>query len=195
LLKICFTSCSPGKYCRLRVWLYRINRDSPPRGVLVVCMDEFSRNGTGVPGVAHTGRHFQTRKIAMKARTTIALAAAALLAGISAASAAPAENGKMAPPPASTKMAPPARDTLTLTSAQRKKAWDDLYTGTLNQKTPSGFEATVGAALPSTVVSAPVTARAAGDVPPLKPYKFAMVQKKLVIVNPSDGKIVDVITR
>jgi hypothetical protein len=131
----------------------------------------------------------------MKARTTIALAAAALLAGISAASAAPPENGKMAPPPASTKMAPPASDTLTLTSAQRKKAWDDLYTGTLNQKTPSGFEATVGAALPSTIVSAPVTARAAGDVPPLKPYKFAMVQKKLVIVDPSDGKIVDVITR
>jgi hypothetical protein len=48
---------------------------------------------------------------------------------------------------------------------------------------------------PSTIVTAPVTARAAGDVPALKPYKFAMVQEKLVIVNPSDGKIVDVITR
>jgi hypothetical protein len=92
-------------------------------------------------------------------------------------------------------MAPPSSDTLTLTSAQRKKAWDDLYTGKLNQKTPSGFNATVGVALPSTIVTAPVTARAAGDVPALKPYKFAMVQEKLVIVNPSDGKIVDVITR
>jgi hypothetical protein len=101
----------------------------------------------------------------------------------------------MAAPPASTKMAPPSSDTLTLTSAQRKKAWDDLYTGKLNQKTPSGFNATVGVALPSTIVTAPVTARAAGDVPALKPYKFAMVQEKLVIVNPSDGKIVDVITR
>jgi hypothetical protein len=131
----------------------------------------------------------------MKARTTIALAAAALLAGISAASAAPPENGKMAAPPASTKMAPPASDTLTLTSAQRKKAWDDLYTGMLNQKTPSGFTATVGSALPSNVVTAPVTARAAGDIPVLKPYKFAMVQKKLVIVNPGDRKIVDIITR
>jgi hypothetical protein len=118
-----------------------------------------------------------------------------LLAGISAASAAPPENGRMAAPPASTKMAPPSSDTLTLTSAQRKKAWDDLYTGKLNQKTPSGFNATVGVALPSTIVTAPVTARAAGDVPALKPYKFAMVQEKLVIVNPSDGKIVDVITR
>jgi hypothetical protein len=132
----------------------------------------------------------------MKARTTITLAAAALLAGISAASAASPENAKMAPPPpASTKMARPASDTLTLTSAQRKKAWDDLYTGMLNQKTPSAFKATIGAALPKTVVTARVTAKAAGDVPALKPYKFAMVQKKLVIVNPNDGKIADVITR
>jgi hypothetical protein len=132
----------------------------------------------------------------MKARTTIALAAAALLAGISAASAAPPDNGKMAaPPPASTKMARPASDTLTLTSTQQKKAWDDLYTGMLNQNPPSGFKATVGTALPSNIATVPVTARAAGDVPALKPYKFAMVQKKLVIVNPSDRKIVDVITR
>ena len=131
----------------------------------------------------------------MKAQTTIALAAAALLAGIATASAAPPENGKMAPPPASTKMAPPASDTLTLSSAQRKKAWNDLYTGMLNQKTPAGFTATVGSPLPSNVVTAPVTARAAGDVPVLKPYKFAMVQKKLVIVNPSDRKIVDIITQ
>jgi hypothetical protein len=131
----------------------------------------------------------------MKTPTTIAFAAAALLAGISAASAAPPENGTMAPPPAATKMARPASDTLTLTTAQRKKAWDDLYTGMLNQKTPSGFKATVGAALPNSVTTAPVTAKAAGDVPALQPYKFAMVQKKLVIVNPSDGKIADVIAR
>jgi hypothetical protein len=170
-------------------------RVNPPRGVLVVRMDELSRNGTGTPDVPSTGRHFQTRKIAMKARTTIALAAAALLAGIAAASAAPPENGTMAPPPASTKMAPPASDTLTLTSAQRKKAWDDLYVGMLNQKAPSGFTATVGAALPHNVVTAPVTAKAAGDVPALKPYKFAMVEKKLVIVNPNDRKIADVISK
>jgi hypothetical protein len=33
------------------------------------------------------------------------------------------------------------------------------------------------------------------EVPLLKPYDFAMVQKKIVIVNPSDKKIVEVITR
>ena len=130
----------------------------------------------------------------MNKQSLIVIASAALLASISAASAAPQQNAKMAPP-ASAKMAPQPGDTLMLTTAQRKKAWDDLYTGMLNQKVPSGFSATVGTALPSNVVTAPVTAKAAGDVPALKPYKFAMVQKKLVIVNPNDGKIAEVITR
>jgi hypothetical protein len=40
-----------------------------------------------------------------------------------------------------------------------------------------------------------VTAKAAGDVPALKPYKFAMLQRKLVIINPRDGKIAEVISR
>jgi hypothetical protein len=142
----------------------------------------------------------------MHTRSSIALAAAALLAGMSTAMAAPPENGKMAPPPAAstntkmapqanTKMAPPANDTLKLSKTEQSKAWHDLYTPSLNQKTPAGFSATVGAAVPSGVVTAPVTAKAASDVPALKPYKFAMVQKKLVIVNPSDQKIADVITR
>jgi Spy/CpxP family protein refolding chaperone len=149
-------------------------------------------------------------KILPTTHTSIVLAAAALLAAVSAASAASPDNGKMAAPAsgtASAKMTPPAstnssakaasaaRDELTLTQAERKKAWNDLYTPSLNQKTPSGFHATIGAIVPSDVVTAPVTARAAGDVPALKPYKFAMVQKKLVIVNPSDSKIADVIAR
>jgi hypothetical protein len=122
----------------------------------------------------------------MKTRTSIALAAAVLLAGVSAASAAPAEGSKMAPPP---------KDTLSLNHAQREQAWKDLYTGALNQKTPAGFSATIGAVVPKSVTTASVTVKAASDVPALKPYQFAMLQKKLVIVNPSDRKIAEVITR
>jgi hypothetical protein len=125
-------------------------------------------------------------EIAMKTPTSIALPAALLLAGVSAASAAPMENGTMAPP---------ASDSLSLTNAQRKAAWDDLYTGALNQSPPSGFNATVGAVIPSSVATAPVTAKAASDVPALRPYQFAMVQKKLVVINPTDHRIAEVITR
>lgn len=86
-------------------------------------------------------------------------------------------------------------DSLTLSDAQRKMAWQDLYMDSLNQNTPPGFDAVVGATVPNTIVIAPVTAQAGGDVPALKPYAFAMVQKKLVIVNPSDRKIAGVIAQ
>lgn len=122
----------------------------------------------------------------MKTRTSIALAAAALLAGVSVASAAPTVGAKMAPQPS---------DTLNLNHVQQKTAWNDLYTGAMNQKTPAGFSATIGAKVPGSVTTASVTTKAASDVPALKPYKFAMLQKKLVIVNPNDNTIADVITR
>ena len=41
----------------------------------------------------------------------------------------------------------------------------------------------------------PVTAKAVGDIPALRPYDFAMMEGQLLIVNPSDRKIVAVITR
>lgn len=66
--------------------------------------------------------------------------------------------------------------------------------GSLNQITPSGFNAVAGASMPPTVVTAPVTHKAVSDIPVLKPYTFAMIQKKLVIVNPTDHKIAAVIT-
>lgn len=122
----------------------------------------------------------------MKTPTSIALAAAVLLAGATAVSAAPLAGAKMAPQPS---------DTLSLSNAQQKTAWNDLYTGALNQKTPATFNAKVGAVLPPSVTTANMTAKASTDVPALKPYKFAMVQKKLLIVNPSDHKVADVITR
>ena len=119
----------------------------------------------------------------MKIQTSLALAAAVLLSGVTAASAATTSN------PAK------ASDTLSLTSRQQKTAWNDLYVSWLNQKAPSGFHAIIGAVVPNSVTTAPVPSKAAHAVPSLKPYDFAMMQKKLVIVNPSDKKIVEVITR
>jgi Protein of unknown function (DUF1236) len=97
--------------------------------------------------------------------------------------------------PRSAKAAAQTSDTLTLTDAQRKLAWQDLYMDSLNQDRPAGFNAVVGASVPNTIVIAPVTAQAGSDVPSLKPYAYAMVQKKLVIVNPGNRKIADVIAR
>jgi hypothetical protein len=123
----------------------------------------------------------------MKKQTCLALSAALLLAGVSAASAAAiqASGAKMAPPP---------RDTLNLTSMQQKAAWKDLYMKSLSQARPSGFRVAVGAVLPKGIATGQVTAKAAGDVPALKAYRFAMLERKLLIVNPKDQKIAEVIT-
>lgn len=127
----------------------------------------------------------------MRTGTSIAVAAAVLLAGIAAALA-----GEPQPPASNNpgvKLSLSPGDSLKLTAAQRKQAWHDLYVASLNQKTPAGCSAAAGALVPDSVQTAPVTDRAAGDVPALRPYTFAMLQKKLVIVNPTDRKIAEVI--
>jgi hypothetical protein len=122
----------------------------------------------------------------MRKQISVALAAGLLVAGASAASAA----GMKPLNPISSRQ---ASDTLNLTSTQQQAAWKDLYMGSLNQ-TSSNFNAKQGAVLPSGIVTAPVTTKASGDVPALKPFDFAMVNGKLLIINPSDKKIVDVIS-
>jgi Protein of unknown function (DUF1236) len=140
----------------------------------------------------------------MRQSRTAGLSVLALMIGIAAAAAgsasardkanAPATN---APSANATNAKPSAQsnDTLALSDAQRQAAWQDLYMDSLNQSAPPGFDAVVGATVPNTIVIVPVTAQAGSDVPALKPYSFAMVQKKLVIVNPSNRKIADVIAR
>ena len=123
----------------------------------------------------------------MRKHISVALAAGLLMAGVSAASAAGMSQSN------STTMSQPASDTLTLTSAQQKTVWNDLHGQATEQKAPSGFNATVGAIVPSTVKTEPVPSKAATTVPALKSFNFAMVDGKLLIVNPSDKKIVDVI--
>lgn len=115
----------------------------------------------------------------MKTSTTIALAAAVLLSGATVASAASTH--------------PKASDTLSLSSTQQKTAWNDLYMKSMNQTVPSGFNPIVGAIMPNSVTTSPVPTKAASAVPALKPYDFAQLDNKLLIVNPTDKKIAEVI--
>ncbi len=123
----------------------------------------------------------------MRKHVSIALAAGLLMAGVSAASAAGMQQR-------SSTMSQPASDTLSLTSTQQKTVWNDLHGQATEQKAPAGFNATVGAIVPSTVQIEPVPSKAATSVPALKSFDFAMVNGKLLIVNPSDKKIVEVIS-
>jgi hypothetical protein len=117
----------------------------------------------------------------MKKKTSIALATAMLLSGGTVAWAA----GML--PSA-------ANDTLSLTNNQQKTAWNDLRAEATKQSAPSNFDLKVGSVVPSTLKIQPIPSRASSAVPALKPYDFAVLQGKLLIVNPSDRKIAEVIT-
>ena len=123
-------------------------------------------------------------------KNTIPLAVAALLAlsGVSAAAAKPmsghAGNGMSG-----------ASDTLQLSDAQQKSIWNDVSHHAANQTPPTGFDATVGAAVPAAVSTYPLPRQARRDVPALRPYRYAMMQDKVLIVNPSDHKIADVVAK
>jgi hypothetical protein len=124
----------------------------------------------------------------MTRQISLALAAAMLLGGTLAGSAA----GMQSPVG---NMSPPAKDTLSLTADQQKTAWNDLSSQAKKQTAPPSFFRSVGNVVSGSVKLEPVTAKAAGDIPALRPYDFAMIEGQLLIVNPSDRKIVAVITR
>jgi hypothetical protein len=122
----------------------------------------------------------------MKPQTALAFAAAALLAGaalfVLPASAALFSSSALQP-----------ADSLTLSSQQQKTAWNDLN-GAAVSTPPSSFQPTTSSAIPSTLTVHAVPAKTASDVPALRAYDYAKVKGKLLIVNPHDMMIAEVIT-
>jgi hypothetical protein len=115
----------------------------------------------------------------MRKQTAFLSAAALLLCSVATASAATAMHGT---------------DTVILSAAQRSAVWNDLSKQATNQNAAS-FDATIGAFAPNTVKIEPIPSKTAADVPSLRPYDFAMVGNKLVIVDPSNKVIADVLTK
>jgi Protein of unknown function (DUF1236) len=133
----------------------------------------------------------------MYKRTSLALVAATLLASVSAASAAVQSSSTIpAMQSQGTYSIPtqPARDTLNLSTVQQSTAWNDLQGKAQEQTGPTGFHAAVGATVPSTIDLKLIPNKAANDVPALKPYDFAMVKSHILIVNPTDRKVVGVMS-
>jgi hypothetical protein len=122
----------------------------------------------------------------MKAKTTITLAAAALLAGVTAGSAAEVASSHGG-------VAMKAGDSLSLDTAEQKTAWNDLGRQA-TQNAPTNFDAMAGAKVPGSLTIKTVPSKVARDVSQLRPYDFAKVQGKLLIVNPSDRTIAKVIS-
>ena len=85
-------------------------------------------------------------------------------------------------------------DTVILSTAQRSAVWNDLSRQATNQNA-ADFDATIGTFVPNTVKIDPIPSQVAATNPSLRPYGFAMVDRKLVIVDPSNKVIDDVLTK
>lgn len=85
------------------------------------------------------------------------------------------------------------KDNLALTRTQKRIAWRDISKQTSSETAPSNFTAKVGATVPDNLSIQPMPAHVASRVLALKPYDYALLRKELLIVNPSDKKVVNVI--
>jgi hypothetical protein len=115
------------------------------------------------------------------ALATAALPAGAVLSGISASAALFSTS------------APKAGDSLTLSSEQQQTAWNDL-SSVAPSSAPASFQPATSSAIPSTLTVHAIPAKTASAVPTLRPYDYAKVNGKLLIVNPHDMMIAEVIS-
>ena len=81
-----------------------------------------------------------------------------------------------------------------LTGAQEQLLWQRIGRNASTTTGPSGLIAAVGATLPASVALHALPATVTRQIPAVRPYKYAMLGKALLIINPTDRVIVDVIT-
>jgi Protein of unknown function (DUF1236) len=115
----------------------------------------------------------------MRKQIAFLSAAALLLCSVAAASAATAMHGT---------------DTVILSAAQRSAVRNDLSKQATNQNAV-GFDATIGTFVPSSVKIEPIPNKLTANNPSLRPYDYAMVDHKLLIVDPSNKVIADVLKK
>jgi hypothetical protein len=134
----------------------------------------------------------------MKNVNRLTVATIALLAGVSVATAAgmSKSSGSATTRSASSMSQPVAKDSLSLSASQQQAAWKDISAQASKESAPASFTAKVGAAVPSDLATHPVPVSTASKVPELRPYQYALLSSnKLLIVNPSDKKIAEIITQ
>jgi Protein of unknown function (DUF1236) len=129
----------------------------------------------------------------MKLRLTAVATAALLASGMGMASA--ASNQATPNMSTSSAMQPTAKDSLSLTRSQQRTAWNDIRKLDTSQAAPTGFAASVGTTVPNEISLKSMPGNLASRVAALKPYDYVLVKGKLLIVNPGDKKVVEVIHR
>jgi hypothetical protein len=82
-----------------------------------------------------------------------------------------------------------------LTDAQRQEIWQGVSKQATSESLPAGFEAAVGETVPGPIKMQPLPKDVSAAVPVVKSYDFAMAQGRVLIVDPSSKRIVDILSR
>lgn len=85
-------------------------------------------------------------------------------------------------------------DRLYLTSAQERVLWQTIGKQNASIKAPPGFIAFVGAVVPGPVTLHAMPSNAVSRIPTAEPFRYTILDKQLLIVNPDDRKVADIIT-
>ena len=85
--------------------------------------------------------------------------------------------------------------TLDLTPAQRVSIYQSVTQTYKNNAAPVGFRVAVGARVPDTVELKPLSDTLAKLVPQAKDYTIAMIEKHVVLVDPTTKQVVAVVTQ
>ena len=124
----------------------------------------------------------------------LSIAASNLLIG-SIGAAVAADHSAMSRQSSMSSTASMAKDTLSLMTAQEKLAWRDLNKQAASQSAPSHFSRLPGTMLLSNITLRPMPAKVASRLPTLKPHQYVRLPNEILIVNPTDKEVVDVINR
>ncbi len=114
----------------------------------------------------------------------------ALLGGVSLAVAQTTSPGSS---PSASPGASSSMSQVNLTQQQKQKIWQSLASAS-GQTAPAGFTASEGATVPQQVNLQPLPQTASADLPSnARNMQYAKMQDQILIVDPSDRKVVEVI--
>lgn len=83
---------------------------------------------------------------------------------------------------------------IALSDAQRHTIYQSVSRTQKNHAAPTGFRVSVGATLPPGVDVAPMPDTLVTLMPEAKPYAVAMIEKQVVLIDPSTRRVATVIT-
>lgn len=83
---------------------------------------------------------------------------------------------------------------LTLTDGQKQTIYQSVSATQKNNAAPAGFRPAVGALLPDTIALAPMPDTVVQLIPSTKGLQVAVVEKQVLLVDPSTKSVVTVVT-